>query len=231
MSKVSWLFGVLKAHGVDTTGMGVREAFAELEKLRKSGEISDDEAEPPSKQGSADGDAGAKRKASASPENKTSIKQQVKENLDKIKGTKVVAVIHEGSITKDKEAAKAALKGKMARTKGVVKRADMGEIDVLCDINEAAKYLTTAAEISSIMAVPSVIKNGIIIDEHDNHKGRNTQTVTIAARVVVAGRQGIMGVVLKKESKRYKTHRVLTPEGTTLWMDGEKAEHKKQNKH
>lgn len=81
------------------------------------------------------------------------------------------------------------------------------------------------------MAVPSVIKNGIIIGEHDDHKGRKVQTVTIAARVVVAGKPGIMAVVLKKEAKRYKMHRVLTPAGTTLWMDGEKAEHKKQNKH
>ncbi|MDE6473602.1 MAG: hypothetical protein K2L70_00685 [Clostridia bacterium] len=232
MSKVSWVFGVLKGHCVDTSGMGVREAFEELEKLRKAGKITDEEAKPPQdKVAKNGGNVGKDRKAAAKPEDKTSIKQQVKENLDKIKGTKVVAVIKEGSITKDKAAAISALKGQMARTKGIVKRDDLGEVDVLCEVNSAMGYSITAAEISSLAAVPAVIKNGVIIGNHENHKGGKLETITIAARVVVAGKPGIMGVVLKKKSKIFKAHRVLTPEGTTLWMDGEKAERKKQNKH
>lgn len=43
MSKVSWLFGTLQEYGVDTKGMDLDTAFAELEKLRKSGKITDDE--------------------------------------------------------------------------------------------------------------------------------------------------------------------------------------------
>ena len=230
MNKVSWVFGVLKAHGVVTRGMGVREAFEELSKLRKSGEITEYEAQP--KENFDNGvNVGSKRKAEASPEDKTSIKEQVKKNLDKLNETKIVAVIKKGRITKDKEAARAALKGQMARTKGMVKRDGMGEVDVMHDVSTALSHLKTAAEVSSLMAVPAVIKNGIIIDEHWQHKGTNTHTVTIAARVNLADNPGIMAAVVKKNSKRYKTHAVLTPEGKTLWLDGEKAEYKKKNKH
>lgn len=43
MSKISWVYGILQGNGIDTNGMSPDEAFAELEKLRKSGKVSDDE--------------------------------------------------------------------------------------------------------------------------------------------------------------------------------------------
>lgn len=58
--------------------------------------------------------------------------------------------------------------------------------------------------------VPQVIKNGIEISNHSDHKERQYQTWTIAERVNIAGKSGIVAVVVKETTdKFYKVHRVL----------------------
>ena len=66
-----------------------------------------------------------------------------------------------------------------------------------------------------MLAVPKVLKRGILIDGHSNHKGRNYETVTIAAPVVINSVRGNIGVIVKQGGKnKYKTHRILMPDGS-----------------
>ena len=104
--------------------------------------------------------------------------------------------------------------------------------DVVIDekrIKQSLHYTGNLAELMAYKSLPYVLKNGIEIGTHDNHKGRNYKTITIAAPVsfinVESGKKirGNVGVVIKKTTDNfYKVHRVLAPDGTVL--DIEKAE-------
>ena len=104
--------------------------------------------------------------------------------------------------------------------------------DVVIDekrIKQSLHYTGNLAELMAYKSLPYVLKNGIEISTHDNHKGRNYKTITIAAPVsfinVESGKKirGNVGVVIKKTTDNfYKVHRVLAPDGTVL--DIEKAE-------
>lgn len=53
--------------------------------------------------------------------------------------------------------------------------------------------------------------------EHKNHKGREYASYTIAGRVSIGGKEGVVAVVVKKTTGNfYKVHRVLTPNGENL---------------
>ena len=100
-------------------------------------------------------------------------------------------------------------------------------------INRSLNYLNTEAEYAAFDVLPQVLKNGKEIRD-DEHKGRGHNTVTFAAPVVINGKAGIMGaVVMKTKGNRYKTHRIVMPDGsqnifeqetevTTSGMTGEK---------
>ena len=50
-------------------------------------------------------------------------------------------------------------------------------------------------------------------------------TVTIAAPVKINGKKGIVGVVVKKtKGNRYKTHRIVMPDGTVFAFEKNKTE-------
>ena len=67
---------------------------------------------------------------------------------------------------------------------------------------------------TGFLVLQNVLKRGIEIDRHGDHKGRNYDTVTIAAPVEINGKRGNMAVVVKRtKGNRYKVHRILTPEG------------------
>lgn len=75
-------------------------------------------------------------------------------------------------------------------------------------------YLNTPGEVAAFAALPRVLKRGIEIGRHENHKGRDHGTVTFAAPVTINGKTGNMAVVVKQTSDNfYKTHRILTPDG------------------
>ena len=83
------------------------------------------------------------------------------------------------------------------------------------EINRSFEYLNTSAECAAIFAVPKVLKRGIIIDGHKNHKSRNFPTITIAAPIVINGTRANMAVVVQlTKGNRYKTHRILMPDGS-----------------
>lgn len=81
-------------------------------------------------------------------------------------------------------------------------------------INTGLDYLNTPGEVAAFVALPRVLKRGIEIGRHSDHKGRDYGTVTFAAPVTINGKTGNMAVVVKMTSENfYKTHRILTPDG------------------
>ena len=91
-------------------------------------------------------------------------------------------------------------------------------------INRSLNYLNTEAEYAAFDVLPQVLKNGKEIRD-DEHKGRGHNTVTFAAPVVINGKAGIMGaVVMRKKGNRYKTHRIVMPDGSQYIFEQEKTE-------
>jgi len=160
---------------------------------------------------------GKDRKSQASKDNTSTIKEQVKANKDKIAKTKVVAIIPRGNMTTDYQTAATTLKTKLSANGGIVKRKGLGDVQVGLVLKNARRYVHSPIEISALAAVPSVIRNGIEIATHIDHKGRNYSTYTIAGRVSIAGKDCVVAVVIAKTNdNRYKVHRVLTPDGQDI---------------
>lgn len=91
-------------------------------------------------------------------------------------------------------------------------------------INRSLNYLNTEAEYAAFDVLPQVLKNGKEIRD-DEHKGRGHNTVTFAAPVVINGKAGIMGaVVMRTKGNRYKTHRIVMPDGSQYIFEQEKTE-------
>lgn len=92
-------------------------------------------------------------------------------------------------------------------------------------INNGLNYLNSEAEYAAFSSIPRVLKRGIDIINRENHKGRGYNTVTIAAPVTINGKKGIVGVVVKKtKGNRYKTHRIVMPDGTVFAFEKNKTE-------
>lgn len=82
------------------------------------------------------------------------------------------------------------------------------------EVGSSLSYLNKDAEYAAFFAIPYVLKRGII-DGHLNHKNKGFKTATFAAPVTVNGEPGILAVVVKlTRGYRYKTHRILSPDGT-----------------
>ena len=96
-------------------------------------------------------------------------------------------------------------------------------------INKALNYLDTDAEKVALLAVPRVIKQGIKADFHNEHKGRRElDSITFAAPVEINGKRGNMGVVVQRTNgtNRYKTHRIIMPDGSVFVFENKKTETK-----
>lgn len=80
-------------------------------------------------------------------------------------------------------------------------------------------------EYAAFAVLPKVLKQGIEIVDHDNHKGRGVQTVTIAAKVSINGVEGIMAATIKTTNgNNYKMHRILMPDGSAFVFEEKEAE-------
>lgn len=213
MSKVSWVFGLLKANGVDTDGISLDEAFAELEKLRKSGKVSDDDIKFSKSHSNEPSKTGNTRKTNASPADTTTVKQQIQASQDKLKGKKPVAEIKPGKILTDYKTAAMKLKARLEKNGGIVTRKGFGDVQVGARLKKAQAYIKTPAEIAALAAVPAVIEHGIEIAHHSNHKGRGYPTYTFAANVKIGDDVSIVAVVVQKtKGNFYEVHRVYTPD-------------------
>lgn len=163
---------------------------------------------------------GKDRKAQANDSDKTTIKEQVKAGMEKLKDTKVLAVIPKGKIATDFQTATTTLKAELEKSGGVVSRKGFGIIQISSRLKQAGVYIKTAAEIAAVSAVPEIIKNGVLIGVHESHKGREYPSYTFAGKVSVGGQEGILAAVVKKTTGNfYKVHRVLTPECKDLIIE------------
>ncbi|MDE6398215.1 MAG: hypothetical protein K2L51_02740 [Clostridiales bacterium] len=214
MSKVSWVFGLLQANGIDTSGMSLDQAFAELEKLRKSGKVSDDAIKFSKSHSNEQSKTGNTRKTNASEADTTSVKQQMQASQDKLKGKKPVAEIKGDKIITDYKTAATALRKALSENDGVVSRKGFGDVQVGARLKQAGAYIKKPSEIAALAAVPAVIRNGVEIAHHGNHKGRGYSTYTFAANVQIGDKVGIVAVVVKRtKGDFYEVHRVLMPDG------------------
>ena len=59
---------------------------------------------------------------------------------------------------------------------------------------------------AAFAAVPEIIKDGMLIDQQENYKGRNQDSFTIAAPVEIGGR-GYVGVVIVTRGKGNKKNK------------------------
>ena len=152
----------------------------------------------------------------------SSLKEQLKENLDKVNELSPVDNITYNPMNK-KELKELAL-SEFKKTGYVIERQGFGKIEIgEKQISNSLNYLNNEAEKAALLSVPKVLKRGIEIGGHDNHKGRDYSTVTIAAPIEINGQVGDVVVAVRKTGKnRYYAHRVLLPDGTEFVFEKNK---------
>lgn len=146
-----------------------------------------------------------------------SVSKQIKNSQDVLNRMNIVgsAVAPENLKTKY-EAAQWAI-SQLKATGYQVDRQNFGKIYFEeNDIRKGAEYADTYEEKAAFLLIPKVLKRGIEIGRHGNHKLRQKATVTFAAPVMLNGIRGNMAVVVNLNSNRYKVHRIILPDGTTF---------------
>lgn len=69
--------------------------------------------------------------------------------------------------------------------------------------------------LAAIAAIPEVLRDGIEVGVHYDHKDRRYPSVTFAAPVVINGVRGNMAVaVIQTNANNYRAHRILMPDGS-----------------
>ena len=92
-------------------------------------------------------------------------------------------------------------------------------------IDASLEYLNRPEEIAAFLTLPRVLKRGVQVSEHADHKSRGFSTVTIAAPVTIGGVRSNVGVVVKQVGRNlYKTHRVIMPDGSAFTYEIKMAE-------
>lgn len=146
-----------------------------------------------------------------------SVSKQIKNSQDVLNRMNIVgsAVAPENFKTKY-EAAQWAI-SQLKATGYQVDRQNFGKIYFEeNDIRKGAEYADTYEEKAAFLLIPKVLKRGIEIGRHGNHKLRQKATVTFAVPVMLNGIRGNMAVVVNLNSNRYKVHRIILPDGTTF---------------
>jgi len=150
------------------------------------------------------------------------IKDQIRANQDvlnsmDIVGTAVVINI-DVSIGNWKELLKPQLFNHFKTLGNCVNRQNFGDVSIsVNDIKKSLGYVKTESEAAAFFVVHKVIKQGIEIGQHINHKNRSIDTITFGAPVEINGVRGNLAVVVKTAGKnRYKAHRILTPDGRMI---------------
>ncbi len=91
------------------------------------------------------------------------------------------------------------------------------------EIENAMHYVNSDEEYAAILAAKKVVKRGIEIHNHANHKGRNYLSVTFAAPVEINGVKGMEAVVIKQtKGNRFSVARIIAPDGTAFVFKNKK---------
>ena len=164
----------------------------------------------------AEDGSGWSHSASYDPET-ASIKEQIENSRTILNRMEVVARASVPTNLKNKDGA-AAWAAEHLRGSGYrVDRQGYGDIFFSKkDLDKGLRYADTSEEKAALAVLPQVLKRGIEIGDHANHKQRTKQTVTFAAPVELNGVRGNMGVVVNRNGNHYYAHRIVLPDGTAF---------------
>jgi len=147
------------------------------------------------------------------------IKEQIRDNQSNLNALPIVASFSLENIDIDKHGWKKRLKteiiGFYNKVGTKINRQGFGDVIITPRIiNKALEYVQTEGEAIAFFISHKVIKQGIMVGYHTNHKNRSLDTITFAAPVELNGKRCNMAVVIKVAGRKiYKAHRVLTPDG------------------
>ncbi len=151
-----------------------------------------------------------------------SIKEQVEHSRKTLNAMEIVARATVPTDLKNKDAAAEWASERLKGTGYRVDRQGYGEIYFSKkDMDKGLRYADTPAEKAALAVLPQVLKRGIEIGDHANHKNRTKQTVTFAAPVELNGTRGNMAVVVNRNGNHYYAHRIVLPDGTTFQFSEE----------
>ena len=157
--------------------------------------------------------------------NESSIKEQIMDNYKILIDSEVVSSVTYTPMNKKQLHTVVSEKFKKIGYK--IDRQNFGIVEIgEKQINKALNYLNTDGEKAAMLAIPQILKKGQIISGHNNHKGREYDTVTIGAKIEINTNIAIVGAVVTKIDNRnkYRVHRVLMPEGSELIFDDKKTD-------
>ena len=150
-----------------------------------------------------------------------SIKEQVENSRVVLNAMDVVARASVPTNLKTKDSAAAWAAERLKSTGYRVDRQGYGEIYFSKkDMDKGLRYADTAEEKAALAVLPQVLKRGIEIGDHANHKNRAKQTVTFAAPVELNGTRGNMAVVVNRNGSHYYAHRIVMPDGSVFRFSG-----------
>jgi len=153
------------------------------------------------------------------------IKDQIRDSQNNLNALPVVASYKRDGIDINKHGWKGRLKAELAdfykKIGTKINRQGFGDVIITPRIiNKALEYVHTEGAAISFFVAHKIIKQGIIIGYHTNHKDRSLDTITFAAPVKLNGKRGNMAVVIKIAGRNiYKTHSILTPEGKLFLLN------------
>ena len=147
----------------------------------------------------------------------SSIKEQIENSREKLNAMGLVARASVPTDLKSKDAAAQWAAERLKSGGYKVDRQGYGDIYFSKkDMDKGLRYADTAEEKAALAVLPQVLKRGIEIGGHANHKGRTKQTITFAAPVELNGTRGNMAVVVNKNGNHYYAHRIVLPDGTAF---------------
>ena len=147
----------------------------------------------------------------------SSIKEQIENSREKLNAMGLVARASVPTDLKSKDAAAQWAAERLKSSGYKVDRQGYGDIYFSKkDMDKGLRYADTAEEKATLAVLPQVLKRGIEIGGHANHKGRTKQTITFAAPVELNGTRGNMAVVVNKNGNHYYAHRIVLPDGTAF---------------
>ena len=147
------------------------------------------------------------------------IKDQIRDNRNNLNALPIVASCNVDAVDINKHGWKGRLKTELAdfynKIGTKINRQGFGDVIITPRIiNRALEYVHTEGEAIAFFVAHIVIKQGIMIGYHTNHKDRSLDTITFAAPVELNGKRCNMAVVIKVAGRKiYKAHRILMPDG------------------
>ena len=154
---------------------------------------------------------------------RSKIKDQIRGAQDELNEMKVATSIQAPENLRGRQDTMAWVQKVLPNYNGSVDTKLLGKVTFEKEeIAAGLRYAKTPEERAAIATVPMVLKRGIEVGEHCNHKGRKKHTVTIAAPVEINGVRGNVGVVVSMSNGKYYAHRILLPNGEMFQFGGGK---------